>query len=219
MFENKKIITFDCYGTLIDWDKGIEQFFRDIFPKREIVELELLQKKWETMEFDLLGSYVPYAELHQKSFFQLLKAEKMPTKKNLGKLLTDRIYSWKAFPEVHTVLEKLKKIYKLALISNGSTGLLESNIRSIGIDFDYIISAQDMKAYKPSLKVFQYASRKIGCPFSEILHVAAGYKYDVVPAVQLGLSVIWVNRKNLTPSGVKPDFEISNLNQLIKLLI
>lgn len=84
MFENKKIITFDCYGTLIDWDKGIERFFRDIFPKMEIVELELLRKKWETMEFDLLGSYVPYAELHQKSFFQLLKAEKIPTKKIWG---------------------------------------------------------------------------------------------------------------------------------------
>ena len=219
MFENKKIITFDCYGTLIDWDKGIEQFFRDVFSKMKTAELELLQKKWETMEFDLLGSYVPYAELHEKSFVKLLKSEKMPTKKNLGKLLTDRIYSWKTFPEVYTVLGKLKKIYKLALISNGSPELLKSNARSMGIDFDYIISAEDMKAYKPSLKVFQYASQKMGCPFSEMLHIAAGYKYDVIPAIQLGLSVIWVNRKNMTPGVVKPNFEINNLDELIKLLI
>lgn len=219
MFENKKIITFDCYGTLIDWDKGIEQFFRDIFPTTEPSKLELLQKKWETIEFDFLGKYMPYVELHEKSFSQLFKVAKMPAKKNLGKLLTDRIYSWDAFPEVHAVLGKLKKTYKLALISNGPTELLEANAKKMGIDFDYIISAENMKAYKPSFKIFQYASKKIGHPFLEILHIAAGYKYDVIPATRLGLSVIWINRKNITPTGIKPDFEINYLGELTKLLI
>ena len=214
-----KVLTFDCYGTLIDWDKGIREFFKEILPDKNQQLIEEIIKRWETVQFHLIqGKYLPYEELQNKSFAQTFSEFNLSIRVNLGKKLLEKIPFWSSFPDVYPVLSQLKNRYKLVLISNGPLSILKANVQNMGIEFDKIISAEQIKAYKPSLEVFQYALKKLKTKVTEILHIAAGYKYDIIPAEILGIKTVWVNRKGIPPLGdIIPDDEITKLVDLYNL--
>ena len=211
-----KVITFDCYGTLIDWDKGIKGFFKEILPDKNQQLIDNIIKRWETIQFQLIqGKYLPYEELQNRSFAQTFSQFNISNKYNLGKKLLEKIPFWNSFPDVYPVLSPLENRYKLVLISNGPLSILKANAQNMGIEFDEIISAEQIKAYKPSLEVFQYSLKKLNTKVTEILHIAAGYKYDVIPAETLGITTVWVNRKGILPPGdIIPDYEITKLVDL-----
>lgn len=211
-----KFVTFDCFGTLVDWDTGIKAFLEEILPQKNQNHTASIIKRWETIQLKLVkGKYAPYKNLQKKSFMQTFHEFNIPIKPRLDDKFLATISNLEPFPDVHPVLSKLKNSYKLVLVSNGPLSILKKNIKKMRIKFDKIISAELIGAYKPSLDVFRYVLKQLNCPLSEILHVAAGYKYDVIPAKALGIKTIWVNRKQIPYSGkVSPDYEIINLTKL-----
>lgn len=212
-----KFVTFDCFGTLVDWDTGIKNFLEGILPRKNQSHIGSIIKRWEVNQLKLVqGKYAPYKDLQKKSFTQTFnELNIIPIKDRLDEQFLATISKLEPFPDVYPVLSKLKNSFKLVLVSNGLLSILRKNVKKMGIKFDKIISAELIGAYKPSLDVFRYVLKQLNCPSSEILHVAAGYKYDVIPAKTLGIRTIWVNRKQIPyPGKVSPDCEIRDLTKL-----
>jgi 2-haloacid dehalogenase len=119
----------------------------------------------------------------------------------------------------------LKKKYKLAILSNIDDALFAFSARRLGIQFDWIITAQQAKSYKPSLNNFHLGIERIGLPRSKILHVAQSLYHDIVPAKTLGLSTVWINRRHdkkgfgaTPPAQVQPDLEVPDLQTLAEMI-
>ncbi len=165
------------------------------------------------------GKYLPYKELQNKSFTWVFREHNVTAQFDVGKSFLEKISSWKPFPDVYPVLSQLKRHYKLVLISNGTAEILKKNAKKMKIEFDKIISAESIGAYKPSVDVFRYALKQLRIPISELLHIAAGYKYDIIPAKTLGIKTVWVKRKKMTqPGKISPDYEVTNLTPLSRIL-
>jgi 2-haloacid dehalogenase len=129
---------------------------------------------------------------------------------------------WPPFSDTVAALEALKSRYRLAIISNTDDDLFAGTNRHLGVKFDYIITAAQVGAYKPSPKMFEYALDKIGFDKSKLLHVAQSLFHDHVTAKQLGLSTVWVNRQRALPGRVSlaanPDAEYPDLASLVRAM-
>lgn len=211
-----KVITFDCYGTLINWDSGTYDFFRKILPLEDKNYILNLIKRWEDIQFQLIqAQYIPYEKIQQISFAKTLHEFNISKRFNLSQEFLRAIPKWSPFPDVYPVLSLLKNYFRLVLVSNSPPSILKNNAKSMNIRFNKIISAKLIQTYKPSPDVFRYVLKQLNVSTSEIIHVAAGYKYDVIPAKTLGIKTVWVNRKEIVrPEGILPDHEISKLTSL-----
>jgi 2-haloacid dehalogenase len=136
--------------------------------------------------------------------------------------LPESLPTWNPWPDTVTALRELKKRFRLAIISNVDDDLFATTQPQLGVKFDEIITAQQVGAYKPSLKVFELALSRIGVPAERILHIGQSIYHDVIPAQSLGLSAVWVNRPS-PRTGVgavkaaegRPELEVSSLAQLV----
>ncbi len=131
-----------------------------------------------------------------------------------------------AFPDTVEALTRLKTKYKLAIISNTDDDLFAATVRNLGVEFDYVITAEQCRTYKPSRNNFLEALERLGLPREQVLHVAQSIYHDVVPTRALGISSVWVNRrKGLLGSGAtlpaegRPDLEVTDLKSLADLLL
>jgi 2-haloacid dehalogenase len=121
---------------------------------------------------------------------------------------------WEPFADVNPALRRLATRHRLAIISNVDRNLLGGSIRHFPVRFDALITAEDARAYKPNPAVFRLAIEKMGCPANEIAHVAFGAEYDLRPAHDLGMRVIYLNRSGLPSPDVKLEAEIRSLEEL-----
>ena len=128
---------------------------------------------------------------------------------------------WVPFSDTVNALKKLKAKFKLAILSNVDDDLFAISAKHLKVKFDYIITAEQIRSYKPSLNNFKFAIKKIGIPKDKILHIAQSLYHDIAPAKELGLSTIWINRRNgkegfgaTPPASAKPDMEFPDLKSL-----
>jgi 2-haloacid dehalogenase len=219
----KKIewVTFDVYGTLIDWETGIYEAFakeadRDGFT---IDRDQLITAFMETEKEIEGGSYELYAEVLRRTAVRLSKEMEWPLEPSRSGFLPDSVQRWKAFRETNPALDKFKKKYEIGLISNIDDKLLGQTRRHLGPDFDLVVTAQQVRSYKPDPAHFTEAERRIGGKRGWV-HVGASYYHDVEPALKKKVPVIWVNRhkEQLEPSQKKPTAEVHNLREALKLL-
>ena len=138
--------------------------------------------------------------------------------------LADSMKYWQPFPDTVAALKTLKQKFKLGIISNVDDDLFAFSANHLEVEFDWIITAEQVKSYKPSLENFKYAIQRIGLPPERILHVAGSIYHDIVPASSLGLSTVWVNRRlgqegsgAALPAQGKPDVEVPDLKTLASL--
>src|SRR5882757_9603241 len=214
-------VTFDVYGTLIDWDTGAFEAFnaegqRDGFTvERE----ELLPLFHEIQQQIQAGSYELYAEVLRRTAVQIAKQLGWPLEPSRSGFLPDSVQRWKPFKETNTQLAKLAKKYKLGLLSNIDDKLLGQTRRHIPTDFDLVVTAQQVRSYKPEPAHFTECARRVGGKRGWV-HVAASHYHDVAPCVKARVPVIWVNRnkETLDSSQRKPTAEVSNLREAAKLL-
>jgi 2-haloalkanoic acid dehalogenase type II len=194
-----QLVTFDCYGTLVDWEGGAAAFLYDLSlrqgersprPGRD------LRDRWETIQFELLqGEYMPYREVLAHSLRAWMDERGYPWHDEEGEALLRSMRSWQPFPDTRPALERASAAgAQLAIVSNTDRDIVEHTIRQIGVHFDHVITAEDVGAYKPADAVFDYALERLGTPAEEILHVAFGFKYDIAPASRHGMRTAWVNR-------------------------
>jgi 2-haloacid dehalogenase len=215
------VISFDCYGTLVDWEAGISSFLTQILKEKRVVAdvVEVLNAR-EDIEFELIqGSYRGYREILSLSLKEALYSFSIPYNDRDGEQLANSVPNWPVFKETRPALEKLAERSRLAIISNIDNDIIEKTRDSIGVNFGLTVTAQDARAYKPSTKPFELALRRLGCKSKDVLHVSSGFRYDIPTAHKLGFKTAWVNRKNeKKPAAHKPDYEFESLTQLAEFV-
>jgi 2-haloacid dehalogenase/putative hydrolase of the HAD superfamily len=214
-------VTFDVYGTLIDWETGVFDAFtkeaeRDGFT---IERDELIPLFHETQRQIMAGSYELYAEVLRRCAVQIAKKLGWPLEPSRSGFLPDSVQRWPPFKETNSVLAKIAKKYKIGLISNIDDKLLGLTRRHIPLDFDLVVTAQQVRSYKPDPAHFTECERRIGGKKGWV-HVAESYYYDVEPCVKKKIPVVWVNRAKTQLEGnqKRPDAEVHNLREAAKLL-
>ncbi|AUB42687.1 haloacid dehalogenase [Nostoc flagelliforme CCNUN1] len=221
-----KALTFDCYGTLIDWENGILGVLKPLLlaHNTNLDDAQILELFAE-FEAELeKGDYIKYREVLKRvvqKFGERFGFE--PTADELNSL-ADSIQDWLPFSDTIEALKTLKQKFKLVIISNVDDDLFAFSAKHLQVEFDQIITAEQAKSYKPSLNNFRLAIERIDLPLEQILHVAASVYHDIVTAKSLGLSTVWVNRRavqkgiNTTGSAIsQPDLEVPDLKTLAAL--
>ncbi len=219
--KNVTFVTFDVYGTLIDHDTGIYEAFA-AEAARDGVELdraELLAHVREITREIEGGSYELYAEVLRRTAIEAAKRMNWALEPSRSGFLPDSVQRWKPFKETNIQLAKLAKKYKLGLLSNVDDKLLGQTRRHISTDFDLVVTAQQVRSYKPDPAHFTECARRMGGKRGWV-HIAASHYHDVAPCVKARVPVIWVNRtkETLDSSQRKPTAEVLNLKEAAKLL-
>jgi 2-haloacid dehalogenase len=214
-------ITFDVYGTLIDWESGAwDAFEREA--RRDGIELrreEVIPRFLELQRQIMSGSYELYAEVLRRTAVRIANELDWPLEPSRSGFLPDSVQRWRPFKETNPVLNRLKKRLDVGLISNIDDKLLGFTRRHIPIDFDLVVTAQQVRSYKPDPAHFTECERRVGSKKGWV-HVSDSYYYDVEPCLKKKIPVIWVNRhkEELDAGQRKPDAEVANLREAAKLL-
>jgi 2-haloacid dehalogenase len=221
------VLTFDCFGTLIDWERGILTALQPILRARSISldDDDVLQRFAPLEAAAEAGPYVTYRAVlgqvvdgfGEQLGFAATQAERYA--------LSESVPSWPPFADTGPGLRALKTRFKLAVITNCDTDLFAATAKQFPVSFDEVITAEQVGSYKPSRKNFEVAFERLGVPRENILHVAQSLYHDIAPARELGLTTVWVNRRgNASGSGATPqatatpDYEVPDLRSLVELL-
>jgi 2-haloacid dehalogenase len=227
-FNRFEILTFDCYGTLIDWESGILSALRPILSAhgKEIDDATLLKLYGDFEQRSEHGAFRPYREVLESVVRQFAtELEFVPTAEEV-RSLPDSLATWKPWPDTVAALHQLKSRYRLAILSNVDDDLFAATRPQLEVKFDEVITAQQAQAYKPSLKLFELALSRINAPAHRVLHVGQSIYHDVVPAQALGLATVWVNRPSARPgvgavksADAQPDLTVTSLADLAAVAI
>lgn len=209
-FAGKSVLTFDVYGTLIDWERGICDALGPILRDRgfALSEDEMLER-YATHEALLeAGPYLTYREILEESLGRIAKDLGFtPTEYELD-AFSHSVGDWPAFPDSRAALVALQERFQLAVITNGDDEFFSLSNKHLRIEFDYVVTAQQARSYKPSLNNFHVLLGRINAPRPRILHVAQSLYHDHVPAQALGLQTVWINRRRGKPGfGAVPKAE------------
>ncbi|MEK6405575.1 MAG: HAD family hydrolase [Acidobacteriota bacterium] len=220
MIESFDIITFDCYGTLIDWESGIIGAFQS---EAAIDGVEL---SGEQIIAAYAGEEPQVESAPYRPYRDVLSETARCVAATLGwKLAPERagflaasLPDWKPFSDTNSALERLGRRFKLGILSNIDDDLLTATRRHLSVDFDLIVTAQQVRSYKPGFAHFKEAIARAGA--KRLLHAAQSYFHDVVPAGKLGIPAVWINRKgsHVDQGGPLPECEVRNLIELADLM-
>ncbi len=226
-FKKCRVLSFDCYGTLIDWESGILAALRPVLSTHTIdLSNDQILELYAEMEAKAEGGeYVKYREILKQVMNQIGKTLGfMPTSSELD-CLAKSLKSWKPFPDTVEALQALKQSFRLAVISNIDDDLFALSVKHLKVEFDRVITAEQAKAYKPSLHTFKLAVEKIGVAPETILHIAQSIYHDIRPAKTMGLFTVWVNRRTgkegsgaTPPASAYPDLEVPDLKTLVSII-
>lgn len=226
-FSRFRIITFDCYGTLVDWETGILGAIRPILSAHNahLSDVDILRIYGEIEAEEESGEYQPYKEI--------LKAVVRGFGTRMGFVPSDSeqaslpnsLANWKPFPDTVAALRQLKQKYKLAILSNIDDDLFSATAPQLEVEFNHVVTASQARAYKPSLDIFRLAQKLIGLQPQQWLHAGQSIYHDVIPAQSLGIATVWVNRPSPLPNSgaakpalAKPDIEVASLKDLAALV-
>jgi 2-haloacid dehalogenase len=218
-----KVLTFDCYGTMIDWETGIFSALRPILVahQKTIADSALLELYGELEAAAEQPPFQSYREVLQSVVLGLgERLGFMPTAAE-ARSLPESLARWQPFSDTVEALRILKTRYQLAVISNIDDDLFAATLPKLEVAFDHVITAQQARCFKPGMKIFEMAEKRIGVPRQEWLHVGQSVYHDVIPAKLLGIASVWVNRASpRTGAGAAksavatPDLEVPNLGTL-----
>jgi 2-haloacid dehalogenase len=222
-FSRFEILTFDCYGTLVNWEDGILRCLHRVLRThgKDTDARAILQLYGDFEALAEQGKYRRYREVLQSVVQQF--GERLgfvPSEQEVGSL-PESLPEWKPWPDTVAALRSLHNRFRLAIVSNVDDDLFAATRPQLGVEFDPIITAEQARAYKPSPKIFELALSRVGVPAPRVLHVGQSLYHDVVPAQSLGLAAVWVNRPSAR-SGVgavkradgHPDLQVSSLAEL-----
>lgn len=213
------VITFDCYGTLVDWETGIHTAFKQSVRNLGVSKLEgsrlfdLYVEEEKRIEAE--KPYRSYRKVLAEAFSAAVKTIGKTIPEEVSDRLAEQLPTWRPFPDTNPALEKLAKKYGLGILSNVDNDLLTGTMKHFAIPFDIVVTAERVRSYKPGFKHFEEARRIIGD--KDWIHVAASLYHDIEPASKLGIKTVWVNRKNSSEGRKylgKIVKEVENLTQL-----
>lgn len=216
-----RAITFDVYGTLVDWEAGIRAWAAKLLQRKgSDVTPEEFYRRWEEHQFALLVPYRGYRDLTARAVERVLRDLKLPVQADDGPSLADAIPTWKPFPDTPEALRRLGQKYKIGVISNMDNVVLFETIARLGAPIHFRTSAEDARAYKPDTAPFELALSRLGLAPGEVLHAGFGWKYDLPPARKLGMKTAFINRTGGDkPEGVSADIEVGSVGELADKLM
>jgi 2-haloacid dehalogenase len=226
-FTRFEFLTFDCYGTLIDWETGILSAVRPVLAahRRKLSDPGILELYAAIEGQQEQGEYRTYSEILQSVMMRMAARLGFSASEEEMHAISDSLPTWAPFPDTVPALKQLKKRYKLAIISNVDDDLLASSIERLEVGFDHAITAEQCRSYKPSLHNFRTALERIGLGPDRVLHVAQSLYHDIVPAKEMGLATVWVNRRDgkpgpgaTPPAKAEPDLQVPDLETLAKMV-
>ncbi len=224
-----RVVTFDCYGTLVDWEGGAASFLyqlalRNAYQAEPSATVQPsaaaqpsaagMRARWERIQFGLIaGAYRPYKEILANSLAVLAAEQGWPVTEADKEAFVNSMRSWQPFPDTRPAMAAARaRGAQLVIISNTDRDIIAHTLRHLEVPFDAVITAEDCHAYKPDPAVFRQAVEVIGTPPDRILHVAFGFEYDNGPAKAVGMRTAWVNRSaRARPPGAAPDLEWRDL--------
>lgn len=197
-FSRFDAITFDCYGTLIDWERGILNALQPVLAPYGIDagEDELLERYARHEAALEAGAYLPYRDVLAESLRGLCAELGFTASEEDALAFAQAIGDWPAFHDTAPSLRRLHERFRLGVITNCDRDLFALSNRRLGVTFDWIVTAEDARAYKPSHVPFEVAFETVDVPRERILHAAQSLFHDHVPARELGLTTVWVDRRH-----------------------
>ncbi len=206
-FSRFDALTFDTYGTLIDWERGILNAFQPVLARHDVARTddELLEL-FARHEADIEGGVY-------RTYREVLSGSARGVCADLGVDPSDRaiaefagsVGEWPAFPDTAAALRRLKARFRLGVLTNCDDDLFASSNRRLGVDFDWIVTAQQARGYKPREANFEALFSRVDVPRDRILHVAQSLFHDHVPAKALGMTTVWIDRRHGSPGfGATP---------------
>lgn len=227
-FDNFDWVSFDCYGTLIDWETGISDAVGDALRSHDIdlskPDILALFADVEP-QIQQSGRYLEYRRVLRRVMAMIgVKTEVQFTESEMNCLVSS-IGHWPIFPDTRRALASMKARYKLAIISNVDDDLFAPTAATLGVEFDAVITAQQCGSYKPDHRNFDIAMERMNVESGRWLHVAESLYHDIAPANALGVSSVWVNRSTAGESGgatrptdATPDLETPDLATLVNAM-
>jgi len=210
-----EVLTFDCYGTLIDWAMGLSNSFRAVFGDwADAHRAELFPIYVEIEASYERPPYRSYREVVTKTLVQLAERFSRPLSSEVHDALARLLPNWLPFADTNDALRRLKRRYRLGVLSNIDRDLFAGTAQHFGVPFDFLICAEDVRSYKPGLAHFHKVSQQED-GLGKVIHVAQSLFHDGAPAKQLDLAFVWINRyKETNTTGVTPLAEFSDLRSL-----
>ena len=223
-FNRYQWLSFDCYGTLVDWETGISDAVAGVFAghgvrrtKDEILALFAdAEPKVQTS-----GEFLDYRRV-LRDVLQIMAWEasiRLPAAQ--ADALPDSLPQWPIFPDAPDALKQLQSRYKLAIISNVDDDLFEQSERALGVEFDAVITSKQARSYKPDMHNFDVARERMDVENDGWLHVAESLYHDIGPANRLGIDSVWVSRPGrgggTRPTEAVPTLVVSDLAALASM--
>ncbi len=208
-------ITFDCYGTLISWAEGLESSLRAVFgealPGQQAELFEAYVRTEKVIESE---SYRSYRDVLGEVVRRMAARSSLPLPEDRVGRMAEDLPNWPPFRDTVDALRRLKRHYRLGILSNVDRDLIAGTAKQLRVPFDFIVTAEDVKSYKPGHAHFDRLLADHS-NIESVLHVAQSLFHDGVPAQALGIAFVWINRYNeVNQSSVKPLAEFANLASL-----
>lgn len=203
-------ITFDCYGTLVDWERGLRAAIRTIARTDEQAVFDAYLEIEAQVEAE--PPYRRYREVLAETLRRLADKFRFRIPPEHRDLLATTLPDWPLWPDTNPALSRLKRRYRLGVLSNVDRDLFAGTAAKFAVELDLLVTAEDVHSYKPSHMHFLRAIGEIGGDGSHLLHVAESLFHDSVPASRMGINNVWINRRHQTrPADARPIAEFPDL--------
>ena len=214
-----RALSFDCYGTLLDWRRGVREAAAEV---RSLVgaDFERLEREREHFDAELgRGAYRPYRELLAESLRLAAREQGREVTDDEARAFAESMRRWPPFADTDGALARLATRFRLAIFSNVETAVLRETIAERGWRIDVVVTAEEVGSYKPAAGHFLEGLRRLDLEPRRVLHCSVTRYYDLAPAKRLGLATAWIARQaEEWPAGDAPDLVVRDLAELEQAL-
>ena len=227
-FADVDALTFDCYGTLVDWEAGIARGLDVLLASHGITaDMEELLERFAGHETALeAGPYRRYREILAEAGRRIGRDYGIEPSDAAAEAFGASVGEWPAFPDSAAALARLAERFRLGVITNCDDDLFALSNRRLGVTFDWIITAEQAQSYKPNPRNFELAFERIDVPRQRIVHVAQSLFHDHVPAKALGMTTVWIDRRRdrpgfgaTPPADATPDLVLPDMASLAEVAL
>lgn len=211
----RELMTFDCYGTLIDWRAGLQQSIGQALVDGPSALVPGFLNRYVEFEAEVEAErYRPYREVLCEAMRRLARRSRWALRPGWDATFADSLGDWPPFPDTVAALHRLAGRFRLGVLSNIDRNLFALTAKRLEVDFDLLVTAEDVRSYKPNLGHFRRMLDRMPSP-DRVVHVAQSLLHDGVPCRELGLAYVWINRYNDPPlDGVPMMAEFPSLKAL-----
>jgi len=215
-----ELVTLDCYGTLIDWSGGVRSAMERTASLHGCDVERLVRDRESSDEREVQGGYAHYSVKLAASLRHAAACQGRDTTNEEERAFVQSMATWPPFEETREALERLTAAYQVAVLSNVETRVLRASLEQIGVEVNFVVTAEQLRSYKPARAHFDAALERSKRDKPRALHVGASLFHDVRPALEYGWNVAWVNRAGRpAPADTIPSLEVRSLRELCKALL